>query len=315
MSESVSEPKPRPDEPRYVDVALPLPIRRSFSYRLPAGMESPEPGSRVRVPFGPTQETGIVLGKLRPAQLDAPLRKAPGRIKELLAVLDAEPWLDKALLRLARWMEGYYGASLGETLRAMIAVKPLSRPRSPAPPEPMPPSKPPRLRPAQKAALDEMSEALDGGVFGAFLLHGVTGSGKTEVYLRAISRVIARGGQAIVLVPEISLTPQAARRFRARLGERVGIFHSGLSASERHAVWRAARAGEIDVVLGARSAVFTPFRRLGLIVIDEEHDSSYKQTEKPRYHARSVALMRARDLGATVVMGSATPSLESLPNL
>ncbi len=306
--------KPQKTPARFVDVALPLPVRRSFSYRLPEGLEPPASGSRVRVPFGAAVETGVVLGTLSESQLDPALRARPERLKEVEGILDAEPWLDASLLRLARWLEGYYGASLGETLRAMIPVKPLKRVRVTEPP-PLPPrDEPPSLTRAQRVALAAIAKARAAGGYAAFLLHGVTGSGKTEVYLRAIEGTLAAGRQAIVLVPEISLTPQTARRFRARLGDRVGVFHSGLSASERYRVWRGVRAGEIDVVLGPRSAVFAPFPRLGLIVIDEEHDGSYKQTEKPRYQARSVALMRARDRGAIVLLGSATPSLESLHN-
>lgn len=307
----------RPDgrtEPRYVDVALPLPLRRSFSYRLPDDLPAPAPGARVRVPFGRGHEVGFVLGPLSPAQLDPPLRAEPGKVKAVAELLDPESWLDAGLMSLAHWMENYYGASLGEVLRSMVPVKPMKRPRRPKD-EPLPePEAPLALNADQAAALAAVAGALDAGGFASFLLHGVTGSGKTEVYLQAIVRCLAAGRQAIVLVPEISLTPQAARRFRRRLGEGVGIFHSGLSASERHGVWRGIRAGEIRVVLGPRSAVFAPFRDLGLIVIDEEHDGSYKQTEKPRYHARSVALVRARGSGAVVLMGSGTPSLESVHN-
>ncbi len=305
----------RTGDPRYVDVALPLPLRRSFSYRLPASMPLPEPGARVRVPFGAGQETGFVLTELPLAQLDPGLRKNPSRVKEVAELLDEESWLDAPLLRLARWMEGYYGAGLGEVLRSMLPVKPMKRPRA-TEAEALPDAdRPRRLNPDQAAALAALTAALDENSFESYLLHGVTGSGKTEVYLQAITHCLAGGRQAIVLVPEISLTPQAARRFRRRLGKGVGVFHSGLNASERHAVWQRIRDGEIRVVLGPRSAIFAPFPRLGLVVIDEEHDGSYKQTEKPRYHARSVALMRAREAGAVVLLGSATPSLESIHNV
>ncbi len=300
---------------RFVDVVLPLPLRRSFSYRLPDEMTDPEPGARVRVPFGSTRETGFVLSTHSRAQLDPALRKAPGRVKAVVELLDERSWLDPSLLSLARWMEGYYGASLGEVLRTMVPVKPLKRPRKVAS-EPRPDLENPLdLNTAQAEALAALKGSLDAREFASYLLDGVTGSGKTEVYLQAIDHCLAAGRQAIVLVPEISLTPQAARRFRRRLGDGVGIFHSGLSASERHDVWRRIREGELRVVLGPRSAVFAPFPALGLVVIDEEHDGSYKQTEKPRYHARSVALVRARDAGAVVVLGSATPSLESAHNV
>jgi len=310
----VSEPAGGAAGERFVDVALPLPLDRSFSYRLPAEMPLPAPGCRVRVPFGAGEETGFVLGPLAAAQLEAGLRADPAKLKPVGELLDPEPWLDAGLLRLARQLADYYAASLGEVLRSMLPVKPMKRPRAPAP-APLPPAdRSQRLTPDQAAALAALVEALDAGGFARFLLHGVTGSGKTEVYLQAIARCLAAGKQAIVLVPEISLTPQAAQRFRARLGEGVGVFHSGLSAGERYLVWEGLRAGRLQVVLGARSAVFAPCRRLGLIVIDEEHDSSYKQTEKPRYHARSVAMLRAQAAGAAVLLGSATPALESLDN-
>lgn len=166
--------------------------------------------------------------------------------------------------------------------------------------------------------------AADLGSHRVHLIRGVTGSGKTEVYLRAIERVIARGESAIVLVPEISLTPQTAGRFLDRFGHvGVGVLHSGLSASQRHHQWKAAAEGRVRVVVGARSAVFAPFRArtdpgegapLGLIVVDEEHDHSYKQDQAPRYHARDIAIVRGQGAGCPVVLGSATPSLESWHN-
>jgi primosomal protein N' (replication factor Y) len=161
-----------------------------------------------------------------------------------------------------------------------------------------------RLTPEQEEALAEVAKG------GTVLLHGVTGSGKTEVYLRAIERVVAAGKQAIVLVPEIALTPQTVSRFRARF-RRVAVLHSVLTEADRAGQWRAIRAGEVDVIVGARSAVFAPTRALGLIVLDEEHEGAYKQESTPRYHAREVAVRRAALEGAAVVLGSATPSLES----
>jgi len=146
------------------------------------------------------------------------------------------------------------------------------------------------------------------------LLHGVTGSGKTEIYLQAIAKLLEQGKGAIVLVPEISLTPQTVRRFAGRFGDRVAVLHSALSDGERYDEWHRIRTGEARVVVGPRSAIFAPVANLGLIVVDEEHDPSYKQDETPRYHARDVAVMRARFEGARIVLGSATPSLESWLN-
>ena len=162
----------------------------------------------------------------------------------------------------------------------------------------------------QQLALDALLSALRGKRHETVLLHGITGSGKTEVYIRAIQEVVSYGRQAIVLVPEISLTPQVQERFRARFG-RVAVLHSHLTDAERHAYWQQISRGEVPVVVGARSAVFAPTPHLGLIVLDEEHESTFKQETAPRYHARDVALFRARSENVPLVLGSATPSLES----
>lgn len=162
----------------------------------------------------------------------------------------------------------------------------------------------------QQKSLAVVLEAMQEGRHETILLRGVTGSGKTEVYIQAIDEVLRFGRQAIVLVPEISLTPQTKQRFRARF-DHVAVLHSHLTDSERHRHWRRIAAGEIEVVVGARSAVFAPLPRLGLIVIDEEHDHSFKQDSSPRYHARDVAIRRTEDAGVPLVLGSATPSLES----
>jgi len=167
------------------------------------------------------------------------------------------------------------------------------------------------LNAAQQAAFDRIRAALTAKQFQVFLLQGVTGSGKTEVYLHAIDAVLAEGRSALMLVPEIALTPAVAGQFFARFGDRVAILHSAFSDSERSDQWRRVRAAEATVVVGTRSSVFAPVRNLGLIVVDEEHDASYKQEETPRYHGRDVAVMRAQAVDACVVIGSATPSLES----
>ena len=171
----------------------------------------------------------------------------------------------------------------------------------------------PELTTEQAAALERIRPSLQGNTFATFLLHGVTGSGKTEVYLKAIEEVVARGREALVLVPEISLTPQTIRRFRRRF-DRVAVLHSHLSEGERHRHWRSIASGEVQVVVGARSAVFAPTRKLGLIVIDEEHEATFKQETVPRYHARDVAVKRAQLEKVPVLLGSATPSLETWRN-
>jgi len=174
---------------------------------------------------------------------------------------------------------------------------------------------PAQLTDEQSTALADLIGAVDRASFGVTVLHGVTGSGKTEVYLRVAAHALAKGQRTLVLVPEISLTPALAGLFRARFGPRVAIQHSGLSDGERHDQWHRIRRGDVDIVVGTRSAVFAPIDRLGVIIVDEEHDASYKQDETPRYHGRDVAVMRARMQGALAVLGSATPSLESMANV
>ncbi|HWB87000.1 MAG TPA: primosomal protein N' [Bryobacteraceae bacterium] len=170
------------------------------------------------------------------------------------------------------------------------------------------------LNPAQEAAFAQIREAIQAKEFRTFLLHGITGSGKTEVYLNAIEAALAEGRSALLLVPEIALTPAVAGQFFARFGDRVAILHSAFTDVERSEQWRRIRSGAASVVVGTRSGVFAPVRRLGLIVVDEEHDGSYKQEETPRYHGRDVAIVRAQAAGACVILGSATPSLESRYN-
>ncbi|MCD9032722.1 primosomal protein N' [Luteimonas sp. Y-2-2-4F] len=224
----------------------------------------------------------------------------PRALAELLAAgaLDEEALDD----RLPGWRAAARGLA-GRGLAERIAM-----PASQLAPAPRPGPSP---NPAQRQAIDAIA-ASEG--FRPFLLDGVTGSGKTEVYLQAIAAALAAGRQALALVPEIGLTPQTLARFRERLGVPVHALHSGLNDAERARVWAAAWRGEARVIVGTRSAVFVPLPRAGLIVVDEEHDGSYKQQDGIRYHARDFALVRARALGVPVVLGSATPSLETLHN-
>jgi primosomal protein N' (replication factor Y) len=173
---------------------------------------------------------------------------------------------------------------------------------------------PAELTGEQRDALDRLQLLADTGAFATALLHGVTGSGKTEIYLRLANHVRTQGRGVLLLVPEIALTPATAMTFRATFADRVAIQHSGLSDGERHDQWQRIRRGDVDVVVGTRSAVFAPVQRLGLIVVDEEHDGSYKQEESPRYHGRDVAVMRARMADGLAVLGSATPAMESFHN-
>tara|TARA_B100001123_G_scaffold206132_1_gene233650 strand:- start:3557 stop:5764 length:2208 start_codon:yes stop_codon:yes gene_type:complete len=199
--------------------------------------------------------------------------------------------------------------------RGVIEIAPQISERDPYANEEIIPTRPLELNSEQSVALDEVNK--NSGEF--FLLHGVTGSGKTEVYLQAIAHVLEQGKGAIVLVPEISLTPQTVERFKARfstgpLKTLVAVLHSHLSVGERHDEWHKIRQGRARIVIGARSAIFAPVEHLGLIIVDEEHEHSYKQEEAPRYHARDVAVVRGQRESATVVLGSATPSMESYHN-
>lgn len=224
---------------------------------------------------------------------------APQRLAHLL---QARP-LDEATLD--RVLPGWRSAARALVARGLAQPQPLL-----APERGVPAGAGPMLHAEQATAVSAVIEALDG--FAPFLLDGVTGSGKTEVYLEAIRACLARGRQALVLVPEIGLTPQTLQRFRARLGIAVDAFHSGLGDAERAATWTRMYRGETRVLVGTRSAIFAPLCDPGLIVIDEEHDASYKQQDGVRYSARDLALVRGKHLGVPVLLGSATPSLESL---
>ncbi len=252
------------------------------------------------------------------AEVDARLIELRGgekyrRVLELLSAEEGPVWVG--------WLYAEANTDLA-TLRELAAAGLISLSdaevwRDPLAGKEFVADKPPALTEDQARVWAEIEAGIDSPLAGhrspsAYLLHGVTGSGKTEIYLRAIHATLAAGRQAIVLVPEIALTPQTVRRFAARFGERVTVYHSGLSIGERYDVWRRVRSGAVDVIVGTRSALFLPLPRLGLIVLDEEHDPSYKESQRPpRYHARAAALHLARLTGAIVILGSATPALET----
>ncbi|WP_286719644.1 primosomal protein N' [Thalassolituus sp. UBA2009] len=358
-----------------VEIALPLPLRRTFDY-LPLPGETPDhyrPGQRVRVEFGRQLLLGIVLSCRD--QSDVPSNK----LKPLLARLDDTPLIDEHSLALCRWLADYYHHSMGEVLEHMLPtmlrrgcelseadervwLKTADEPakalrgskqqalwqlfqQSPQWPHseltsqgftlaqlrsladaglieerqqlPLPPviqenQRFHSLNPQQQSALKALEPELHH--FRACLLEGVTGSGKTEVYLRLIEQVLAAGKQTLVLVPEIGLTPQTVRRFQARFNVPIAMLHSGLNDRERLQGWRQVSEGGARILIGTRSAVFTPMPDLGLIILDEEHDASFKQQDGLRYSARDFALVRAHKAGVPIVLGSATPSLETLHN-
>jgi primosomal protein N' (replication factor Y) len=370
---------------RLVEVALPLPLLRTFTYAVPSAPRNPlVPGSRVVVPVRNRKVIGFCVGESDGRSLGETKAKA------ILDVPDAEPALQPDLVAVCRWIADYYVVPLGLVCRGVlpaalgIAARPApegkservlvlgaelptllardeafkrapqqrqlfelleqiggrapvahlrqqlgctagvvdglvkkgfarivreGRERDPFATRTTAPVAAVTPTPAQRAAI---AAVLAGAPGAAFLLRGITGSGKTLVYLEVLEQVVRREGKsAIVLVPEIALTPQAVDRFRARFGDQVAVLHSGLSDGERLDAWRALRRGDKRIAVGARSAIFAPLADLGAIIVDEEHEASYKQAETPRYHARDVALVRARASGARCVLGSATPSLES----
>ena len=372
--------------PRLIEVALPLPLFRTFTYAVPADAANPaHPGSRVLVPVRGRRVIGICLGESEGAEGREP--------KDVLDVPDPEPALGGPLLALCRWIADYYVVPIGLVFRAGLpalltgaaAPRPAQKTqrvlvlardlpsltereaafaragrqralyealesiggraevahvvarlgfapaivrklvargiatieeavvaRDPFAARAGTPATHHEPTAAQRAAIDALVGARAGETL---LLHGITGSGKTLVYIELLREVVSRRGRsAIVLVPEIALTPQTVDRFRAVFGDQVAVLHSALSDGERYDAWLALRRGEKRIAVGARSAIFAPLEHLGAIIVDEEHEGSYKNGETPRYHAREVAIVRARAEGAVVVLGSATPSLESWRN-
>ncbi len=282
-----------------------------FDYWIPAGLDVAR-GAVVRVTLNRRRCVGVVLGTDDDAQV---AREKLRGIDELVAL----PLLPGELLDVAAFVADYYHEPIGLVLAH--AVPPLSRARKSADPATIKAVAASgtladafEINAAQRAAVQAIDAAA--GAFNALVLQGVTGSGKTAVYLRAAEAAIARGGQVLLLAPEINLTPQLQQQVAHGLpGARVVTLHSALAAGERKAAWLAALAGEADVILGTRLAVFAPLPKLALAIVDEEHDPSYKQQDGVRYQARDVAVWRAFARGVPVVLGSATPSLETLEHV
>jgi primosomal protein N' (replication factor Y) (superfamily II helicase) len=306
-----TNPKSLPEREFFcIRAALDVPLAKLFEYSLPPGIDA-RIGDRIEVRFGAQKKIGVVIESNVAPQL------AVERIKPISALRDDAPRLPEDWIALMRFLSGYYQRPLGETVIASLpprlrSTKPL--PRKVLKHEPVPfgarfvPTHP--LTAAQSSVVERVA-----GAFGAYLLHGVTGSGKTEVYLHLAARTLERGNQALVLVPEISLTPQLEARFRHAFPDaQLAVMHSGLEDIARTAAWLAAARGEAGIVLGTRLAVLAPMPKLGLVVVDEEHDTSFKQQEGLRYSARDAAVYRAKLAGCPVVLGTATPSLETWHN-
>jgi primosomal protein N' (replication factor Y) len=295
-------------------IALDVPLATLFDYLRTEEIDA-RAGDRVVVPFGTRHRVGVVVEEGEGTSVDA------AKLRPVQRRLDDAPRLPASWLEFMRFLAGYYQRPLGETVIA--ALPPRLRSLKPLPKKvreaPVASAGAPQfesnhqLTGAQAEALERIVGAL--GAYRPFLLHGVTGSGKTEVYLRAIARVLERGGQALVMVPEISLTPQLEERFRRAFPRaRIALLHSALEDVPRTQDWLAAARGEADVVLGTRLAVLTPMPRLSLVVVDEEHDTSFKQQDGLRYSGRDAAVVRAKFSACPVVLGTATPSLETWHN-
>jgi len=297
---------------KYAEIAFSLPLVKTFHYSIPGKMENEVvPGKRVWVEFGKRNMIGYIVGITASSGVKD--------VKPLKEVIDKEPIISGQMRELCGWIKDTYLCSLGQAMDAAVPgalkkgkVSVRARTEFPADITPAEPSsRALSLTNEQKEALKSVLHKIDREDFMAFLLHGITSSGKTEVYLQAIETVLAKGKTSIVLVPEIALTPQTVERFTSRFGNLVAVVHSALRASTRYGEWKRIADGSARIVVGARSAVFSPVKNLGLIIIDEEHETSYKQEDVPRYHAREVAIMRAKLSNCPVILGSATPSLES----
>ncbi len=286
---------------KWVEVVLSVPFDMSFTYSVPdeAAGESLF-GKRVVVPFSRSEKTGFVIAEKNT------LEDTGYTVKPVRRVIDKTPVFNRDLLDTAVWMRDMYLSPVGVNLSGMI---PSGRKESEYAPFSTVSSfsRVERLTDEQEAALDKLRN----GGRGIYYIFGITGSGKSEVYLRRAEDKIREGKQVLYLVPEITLTHQLSGEVYSRFSGRVAILHSALTPSQRLKEWYRIMNGEVDIVIGARSSVFAPFKDLGLIIIDEEHEGAYKSGSAPRYHARQVAQYRAQKCGAELIMGSATPSLEA----
>lgn len=297
-------------------IALPVPLRQFFDYLPPTdcNVSQLQPGIRVRVPFLKKELVGILIETTH--QPDLPWEK----LRSACEIIDKTPIVMTDIWQICFWAAEYYHYPIGEVLSHALPV--LLRRGKPAIIKKKPSWQLPdsgisstefEINDAQRTAITAIQQAIE--QFKVFLLDGVTGSGKTEVYLQAITSFLNKNKQILILVPEIGLTPQTIQRFQERFNNILILaLHSNLSEKERLHVWLAAQLNQAKIIIGTRSALFTPFANLGLVIIDEEHDLSFKQQDNFRYHARDLAIMRAHFNKIPIILGSATPSLESLHN-
>ena len=288
------------------EVAIPVPLHNTFDYLC---KEKVVIGSRVKVPFGSKKVTGIVLSHKDKSSFS--------KLKEVEEVIDHEALLSKEILEFLTWSANYYHHPIGEVLSNAIPKnlrngKPALL-KKPSEAHVKVSSTDIQLTTEQSFAINEVLKS--SSEFNGFLLHGVTGSGKTEVYLNITERLLKTGKQVLVLVPEIGLTPQMISRFKERIEGQVVAVHSQLNDTQKQDAYLLAKNGDAKVILGTRSAIFTPIPNLGLVIVDEEHDNSFKQQSNFRYSARDLSFMRAKLANVPLILGTATPSLETLKNV
>ena len=293
----------------FLEIIFDVPVNQVFTYRMDDQGQA-SMGKRVMAPFGRREMLGYVINVTE----DVPLNITSEKLKSVRRVVDQEPVFGEEEISLARWVSAFYLCSIGEALAAMIpSGRRVNEGGSFPEDENEISGKNLDLSTEQEDALKAILEDSPEGKTGPsmFYLYGITGSGKTEVFLRAAEHMINQGKSVIYLVPEISLTHQTAESISRRFGPVATTIHSGMTPAARFNEWVKIRRGEINIVVGPRSAVFVPVKNLGLIIIDEEHDGSYKSGNNPRYHARQVAMRRCSASGACLLMGSATPSVEA----
>jgi len=305
----------------FAEVVFGIPVNKIFLYKIPDRLKPLcTKGIRVFAPFGRRNLIGYIVALQDKADIET---------KELIEILDDKPVVNEEMLKFTRWISDYYLCPWGEVIESAmpewVDVKIVNKReiRRVKERSQKPEARSQKLEGKtsdfslttyQENVINKIKNKIDEGKHQVFLLHGVTGSGKTEVYIRATAEVLKKGEKVIVMVPEITLTLQLFQRFLKIFGNRLAILHSGLTQRERYNEWMKVRNGEVDIVIGARSAVFAPFENIGLIIVDEEHDTAYKQDTSPRYNGRDIAIVRGKSSEAVVILGSATPSMESFYN-
>ena len=299
---------------KYVDIILPLAIRDCYTYSIPDGSSIPLPGARVVVPLMKKEVRGVVLRE-HTEQIDESL---VAKIRPIISIIDNAPVISAEQLALWEWMSKYYMCTLGEVMSAALPagvdkrlVDPPKKRRAKISPYSGPIEDAHCLSEAQAKSADEIESFWKSGK-DIVLLHGVTSSGKTDIYIHLIQKQLEAGKNVLYLVPEIALTTQLTSRLQLIFGDKLIVYHSRFTDAERELLYNESSKEEPHVVLGARSAIFLPIPNIGLIIVDEEHDASYKQEEpSPRYHARAASIILAREHKANVLLGTATPSIES----